>query len=353
MAITSCKNNQEYYICKPCGLSCDKLAFSAPGTCPHCHMDLIKKSDLEREQNPVLNKVNIQTGSGEFLIEGGKGNTDKVIKIYYHKPKNYTPESRVLMVIPGAGRNGDSYRDAWIEESEKYGVLILSPVYAEKDYSFEAYHLGGVLADMNLRQSVTYVEGTNIAQLNEDLATFNVNPDPQTWLFQDFDRIFDHAMTALGGTQTQYDMFGHSAGGHILHRMAIFNPQSKTHRIMGANASFYTLPDTQVKFPFGIKDSPVKEEDLGAAFSKKLVVLLGALDNETEKGGTILRSVTADTQGTHRLARGTFFFNTSKAKAEALGLDFNWELKIIPNTGHDHQKMGNAAAGYLYGNSKK
>ena len=89
------------------------------------------------EKELVLNQINIQEGSGEFLIEGGKAKKDKTVKIFYHKPKNYRANSKFLMVIPGAGRNGDSYRDAWIDESEKYSLLILSPMYQESQYGFE------------------------------------------------------------------------------------------------------------------------------------------------------------------------------------------------------------------------
>ncbi len=32
------------YVCPPCGLACDKLAFSRPGACPACGMSLIPKS---------------------------------------------------------------------------------------------------------------------------------------------------------------------------------------------------------------------------------------------------------------------------------------------------------------------
>ncbi len=33
------------YVCTPCGLSCDKLEFDKPGTCPNCGMSLIVKAD--------------------------------------------------------------------------------------------------------------------------------------------------------------------------------------------------------------------------------------------------------------------------------------------------------------------
>jgi rhodanese-related sulfurtransferase/DNA-directed RNA polymerase subunit RPC12/RpoP len=39
-------SSQAEYQCLPCGNDCDKDSFSGPGTCPHCHMQLVKKSTV-------------------------------------------------------------------------------------------------------------------------------------------------------------------------------------------------------------------------------------------------------------------------------------------------------------------
>ena len=44
----------------------------------------------------------------------------------------------------------------------------------------------------------------------------------------------------VGSREAQYDIFGHSAGGQIVHRMAIFHPDSKARRMVAANSAFYT-----------------------------------------------------------------------------------------------------------------
>ncbi|MEL6917880.1 MAG: hypothetical protein AAFO99_09125, partial [Bacteroidota bacterium] len=261
--------------------------------------------------------------------------------------------SRILIVIPGAGRNGDSYRDAWIEASEKYSLLILSPMYPEHEYGFEDYHLCGLITETNLKKSITYVENTNIVRLHEDTFKFKVNLNANEWLFNDLDRLFNLTVNAVNSSQKSYDVFGHSAGGHILHRLALFQKNSKADKIVASNSSFYTVPSFETSFPFGLKNAPIEKESLKNVFNKQLIVFLGELDNANETGGTFLHSKSANEQGLHRLERGKFFFKTSKAIAEELELHFNWDLVIIPNTGHDHQKMGNAAANYLYGEKEK
>jgi len=115
-------------------------------------------------------KILIEEGSGTFTIKGGKGNENKTVTVYYYKPKTFNTSSKVLLVIPGSGRNGDSYRDSWIEESEKHNVLILSPSYPEIEYPYEDYHLGGIVKDVNTRESISFIKNTNQVFLDEDKA---------------------------------------------------------------------------------------------------------------------------------------------------------------------------------------
>lgn len=346
--ILSCQSEKGEYVCTPCDLPCDELTFSKAGTCPHCQMALLKKSDLQPTKELVVNEINIEEGTGTFLIEAGKGQIGKTIKVFYYKPENYTVDSKILIVIPGAGRNGDSYRDAWIEEAEKYGVLILSPMYAEVDFGFEDYHLCGLLSDIDLQNSIEYVDNSNVAKMTEDKFTYKVKINPAEWIFHDFDRIFDLVVEATQSTQTSYDIFGHSAGGQILHRLVIFQPKSKANHIIAANSGFYTMPDLDIDLPFGLKNMPSNLIELPNSFRNKLTIMVGELDNQHEKGGTLLRSPTVDLQGVHRLERGQFFFNSAKKMADKQQLDFNWQLKVIPNVGHNHRAMGNAAAEFLY-----
>ncbi|MBW1298207.1 hypothetical protein GBO31_22050 [Aquimarina litoralis] len=304
---------------------------------------LLNTKAYNQEKEIIINE-----GSGTFIIEGGKGNEHKEITVHYYKPKKFDASSRVLLVIPGSGRNGDSYRDSWIEESEKYNILILSPSYPEKEYLYEHYHLGGIVKDANTRESITFIKGTNQVYLDEDKTSIQLNLDTTTWIYKDFDRIFDAAITAVNGSQKGYDIFGHSAGGQILHRFTIFNTKSKAKRIIAANSGSYTLPDFETKFPFGIEDLELSTKDLKKSFKQQLTIFVGELDNENETGGILLRSKTVDKQGLHRLARAQYFYKIAKAKAKEMNCTFNWKLKVIPNVGHNMREMGNAAGIYLY-----
>ena len=186
--------------------------------------------------------------------------------------------------------------------------------------------------------------------MDESVAKFNFNADSKAWIYSDFDRIFSIAKKKLKLKAKKYDIFGHSAGGQILQRFAIFYPQSKANRILASNAGSYTVTDYQADYPFGIKNTNTKKKNLKKSFRKNLTMFLGELDNANEKGGKILRSKTVDKQGTHRLARGTYFYNKGMETAQSLNTKSNWKLKIIPGVGHSQRKMAKAAATYLYEN---
>lgn len=298
--------------------------------------------------NAQKQAISINDGPGMFIVSGGKAKKNKAISVYYYKPKDFSTRSKVLLVIPGSGRNGDSYRDSWISIAEKHSVLILSPSYPEKDYPYEDYHLGGIIKDAHTKDNVTFVQNSNQVFLNEEKVTFTMNSNKKAWIFNDLDRIFDIAIKSLKTSQKGYDVFGHSAGGQILHRFAIFQSKSKANRIIAANSGSYTTTDSEIAFPFGLKNTEISIKDLKKIFAKKLVVFVGELDNENEKRGLLLRSKTVDKQGLHRLARAKYFFNTAKAKAKMLKFPFNWELKIIPDIGHNQRKMSKVAGDYLY-----
>jgi len=329
------------YICKPCNLKCDTISFKNPGICPHCNMDIIQGS-----QN-ISRNITFENGSGNFLITDSRDSL-KRIRVFYHKPEGYSKYSKILMVIPGAGRNADDYRDSWVEISENHNVLILSPEFSNLYYEFKDYHLGGLVSKTNIFDHISKIENTNKVKLDESDLEFTINQNSQDWLFYQLDRIFKLSRNSLHSRQSKYDLFGHSAGGHVLHRLALFHHSENIDRILASNASFYTIPSYGSIYPFGLEKTPLTESDLRSSFKNKLVVFLGEEDNENETGGTFLVSESANEQGNHRFSRGKYFYNYSMKRAEEMNADFEWTLKVIPGVGHDFKGMAEAAGKYLY-----
>ncbi len=326
------------YVCPPCGCAMDGVIFSAPGTCPACGMTLVP------QHAPPFEPSTLETGAGVFLAAGGGERSNARIHVHYYKPRSFTPQSPVLLVIPGAGRDGDEYRDAWIETAEQTGLLVAALGYPEADYDFAAYHLGGVVRDLSFLAPAD----ARIVHLRDEDISFTPNPHRDQWLFNDFDRIFALLKAAAGSEQSTYDLFGHSAGGQILHRLVLFHPQSRAHRVVAANAGFYTMPDLDAPLLFGLRGSGVDEVSLARSFACQLTLLLGENDNSDAAGGTHLHTPLADRQGLGRLQRGRYFFRAAEECARAMNAPFAWRLQTVPNVAHDFRAMSRAAARLLY-----
>jgi pimeloyl-ACP methyl ester carboxylesterase len=285
-------------------------------------------------------------GSGSFSLPGGPGHEEATVTVHYHRPQGFDESSPILIVLPGAGRDGDEYRDSWITASEKHSVLVLSPSYPEDAYDEAAYQLAGLVENLELRN--LNLDDPSVYRLADEDIVFDVNDDSSEWLFHDFDRLFDVVAKDVGSSQTEYDLFGHSAGGQIIQRMAIFHPDSKARRMVAANAGFYTLPRLDQPLIFGVADTRLTAEDLERAFREPLTLLLGELDNENETRGTHLRTPRVDEQGIGRLARGRYFYNESQKIAAGIGAEFRWTLEEVPGIGHDFRRMAEAGARLLY-----
>lgn len=327
------------YICPPRGCAMDGVEFSAPGVCPACDMTLVPKQQLPFEPREL------ETGAGAFLTAGGSGREHSRIHVHYYKPRRLAPRSRILIVTPGAGRNSDEYRDAWIAAAEEANVLVAALGYPETEYDFAAYQMGGVVHDLSFPATAAT---TDVVRMRDEDISFTPNPLPNEWLFNDFDRIFALLRSAVGSSQTGYDMFGHSAGGQILHRLVLFHPRSRAQRVIAANAGFYTLPDVHSPLLFGLDGSGVDEASLALSFRCRLTLLLGENDNSDEAGGIHLHTPLADRQGLGRLSRGQFFFRFARERAAEVGIPFEWRLQTVPNVGHDFRAMSQAAARLLY-----
>ncbi len=293
------------------------------------------------------NPATLPEGMGSFDLPdlGSAGLT-----VHYVRPQSFSASSPIVLVIPGAGRNSDDYRDAWIDAACASGTLVAALGYSEEDYDFAAYNMGGTITNLQFdNPSFSRVSETATTLTLDDAdIRFDVVMHRPNWIFDDFDRVFERLVQSTGSEEETYDIFGHSAGGQILHRFAIFAPQSRARVIIAANSGFYTFPDLSQALPTGLQGTGLTETDLTHAFDTQLVLMLGALDNSDQAGGTLLHTPFIDqSQGLGRLDRGQRFYDHSRHEAERVGAGFNWQLQIIDGIGHDYRAMSAAAAEYL------
>jgi hypothetical protein len=335
----------EAFVCPPCGCAMDDVAFAEPGYCPDCGMILTPKEETDLGFAPAR----LAPGAGAFRLPGGTGRENATIRVHYYRPDGFGSASPILLVIPGAGRNGAEYRNAWLATARAHNVLVASLEYSEDNYDFAAYHMGGLIRNLSFSRPVQDDGPSNVVRLDDSDIRFDVNPDAQTWLFNDFDRVFDVLVQATGSQRRSYDIFGHSAGGQILHRMALTRTRHRAGRIVAANSGFYTLPDLQRPPLTGLAGTGITDAALARAFSSNLVLLLGEEDNGDHAGGTMLHTPLVDEQGAGRFSRGRYFHRVSRDKAREIGADFRWRVETVPGVGHEFGPMSAAAGAYLYG----
>jgi hypothetical protein len=128
-----------------------------------------------------------------------------------------------------------------------------------------------------------------------------------------------------------------------VHRFLYYKPDARVSKAILANAGWYTMPDFGVDYPYGLSESGVDHDVLTGYFGRNVTVLLGDADIDTSDDD-LRRTPEAELQGPHRLARGHTFFRVAKAKAKALGVDFNWRIRIVPGAEHSNAQMTPAAA---------
>lgn len=268
----------------------------------------------------------LTNGKGSFEFSEYRPLKDKPIKVFYYKPNGDVKNMPILFVMHGVLRNADTYRDNWVDLSEKYKVLIIVPEFSTQYFpGSRSYNYG------NLK--------TKGGELN----------DEAIWSYSLIDPVFDYVVKLTGSNQQTYDIFGHSAGSQFVHRFFLFKEKTKANKIVTANAGTYTALDFDIEFPYGIKDMGINNNRLKNILGKELIIQLGEEDIDP-KDKYLTVTPAAMKQGRFRLERGKYFYEVAKTQAERLNTDFNWKIRTVPGVGHQNEKMAIDAAEYLYGN---
>lgn len=242
------------------------------------------------------------------------------VRVFLALPERLSRDAPTLLVMPGMNRNAEEYRDDWLPAARSFGALIVVPEFTADDFDEDAYNLGGLTQGD---------EATAAGERTFDLVRAIV-ADAQ-----------DRAGVKVG----RFNLFGHSAGAQFVHRMVLFSP-ADVDRAVSANAGWYTLPDDNLPFPYGLSGFPTDEDDLADAFAVDLRIFLGGDDIDPDPGN-LRTTPEARAQGANRLERGLHFMAESRRVAAERDDAFNWGLTVVPGVSHDHTAMAEAAAEFL------
>ena len=254
----------------------------------------------------------VPQAKGSFVFQDNELNLGRSITVFSYRPTKYNDNSPILFVMHGNKRTAEKYRDAWIDIAEKKNSLLLVPHFSRENGFPEddQYNMGNMFKMDSL----------------ENLLAKNPSSE---WSYSLINPIFDYVVKKTGNNSKRFLIYGHSAGSQFLHRLIFFIPDLKIEKAVCANAGWYTMPDFDSVFPYGLKETACSSETLSEVLQKKVTVLLGDQDIDPNHK-SLRRTPQAMKQGEHRFMRGHNFFEACKKKAAELNVDFNWEIKIVP-----------------------
>lgn len=235
------------------------------------------------------------------------------LDVFAYRPSG--PIDGLLFVFHGNSRNADDYCRYASEVADRYRMIAIAPLFDETRFPSSSYHRGNI------------IDGSGRIRPAGEWTTRFVP------LLVDWARLQE-------GEALPYWLWGFSAGGQFLSRVAAFE-QPDARRIVLGGPSTYVLPllgshPSGEGAPYGLGGVYGSEEEqtkLRAYLSLPLSLYIGGADNDPND--PLLTSTSAAMrQGTDRLDRGIRTLALGKSIAEQNGWFFGWRLVIGPEIGH-------------------
>lgn len=245
--------------------------------------------------------------------------------IHTYRPASHGPDDPVVLVQHGIRRNGNEYRDYWVDAAERHRLLVVATTFGNEDFPRPENYNDGMVVDP---------AGALRA--------------PDDWLYRILPRVVD-ALRAGGVTRrARAHLFGHSAGGQFVHRLAATQSHAPYEAIAPANAGWYTLPTLERPFPEGLAGLGLGAEGLARWLAYPMTVFAGELDVDLADPD-LPRTPAALAQGPTRFARAQNFVAAGQREAARRGVPCHWKLVTVPGVAHDGNAMGRAVADHWFG----
>ena len=271
--------------------------------------------------------MRVDSGGGiaaSHLFRDPRDGPRREITVHTYRPSTFTPQSAIVVVMHGRNRNGEEYRDWWRAAADRRGFLVAVPEFIEAQYAHPHEY--------------------NYAAMVGPDGRFRPRSE---WLFPVVDAVFDDVRQRFGCERERFFLFGHSAGGQLVHRLATFGWSASIERAIAANSGSYTLPLLDVPYPHGLGGTGLGEADLRALLARPLVILLG--ESDTDPDHYQLPREPADmAQGAHRFERGLNYFATARREAARLGVPLAWRVATAPGVAHVAAEIAPYAARELF-----
>jgi len=270
--------------------------------------------------NAAFASTPVPSGRWSFVFEDARGRPDRPLRVYTYRPRQCDTTCPIVFVLHGMSRNASQYRGYWEPAADRHRFIVIAPEFSAWRKA-AAFNLGDVAA----------------------------TDDREKWSFSAIEHLFDE----MRDGQKDYRIFGHSAGGQFVQRMAFFRPDNRASVMIAANPGWYTMPEWRKDkgadpFPYSLVNAKAGEAELRQALARRFVLMVGEKDSDPD-ADNLNKSAGAMKQGAMRVERGENFFKAATAAAGDLGVKLGWQLVEVPDTAHDGEGMSRAAAEFLYG----
>jgi pimeloyl-ACP methyl ester carboxylesterase len=248
-------------------------------------------------------------------LPAGPGRTElpdarEPITLFTYKPPTYRG-GPLLIVCHGVQRNAEDYRNFAITLAERFGVLVVAPLFDKERFPMARYQRGGLVG-----------------------ADGAVQP-PERWTYASIPRMVARVRELEGKPDLPYYLIGHSAGGQFLVRMAAFLP-GEAECIIAANTGSHLFPTREADFGYGFGGLPPElsgDDVIRRYLAARLTLYQGTGDVIADP--SMDASPPAMRQGPNRLARGRAAFAAAQALAKEKGWVCNWRLVETPGIAHE------------------
>lgn len=239
------------------------------------------------------------------------------IAVFTYRPPTCAKPS-ILFVFHGLNRKAAGVRRKAMDVAEQACLMVFAPLFDKARFPNWRYHRAGVVRDGRVQPA--------------DRWTAPVVRD-----------LLDLSRRLIANPEAKVYLFGHSAGGQFLSRVAAYAPLHRVDRIVIANPSVYVTP-SMVEAPYGFGGVFAPEEAqsrLKAYLALPVTIYLGEEDTGERY---LVKTSEAMRLGKNRRERGRAVYHMAEALARERGWPFGWTLVEASGVGHSSGGMLRNAA---------
>ncbi|KEA62827.1 hypothetical protein ADIMK_3026 [Marinobacterium lacunae] len=132
-------------------------------------------------------------------------------------------------------------------------------------------------------------------------------------------------------------MFGYSGGAQFAHRYALLYPD-RVATLSVCSAGWYTLPQDDIRYPYGLKGWPqwLGSPDSEAFLKLPILGLVG--EGDSQRDAALRKSEKLDRiQGKTRVDRARHWVDQINRRRSVLGISSHALLQVMPGLSHDFE----------------